>query len=391
MAATQRLQPGPNTNAAGGVVNPADPAALVKADILLQRQNETVVAASIEESRSPAGRGQRLPLRRLPGRPEFRRRPELHHPADRETLPPAALGKPLPIRATGGPVGAWTGVYRSCDRGRTWIGSALPGGPLDNSPASQFRDGSASPLKDLSDEATLQGGHAETTDPFLMAGPGGRMHMVVLGFVRFPNGSVGNSRMYYASYTDRNNRRRRQLLQLRLHAPDRQRGQPTSARARPHPFIDKPSMAVDKDGIDLSSATPLFTDSREEQDRDRAIDRRRRHLDEDDPAPEPGLPAQSRHDHGNRPANGVVYVAWRLFYQNWPLMVVSRSFDRGKTFLPATPISHWWPAKSLDAIVTQLKAAKLQPFDQFSETPGSPIRAQRRRGRWRFPASPPAW
>ena len=40
------LQPGPNVNAAGGIVNPGDPAALVKSDILMQRQNETVVAAS---------------------------------------------------------------------------------------------------------------------------------------------------------------------------------------------------------------------------------------------------------------------------------------------------------------------------------------------------------
>ena len=40
------LQPGPNVNAAGGIVNPGDPAAFVKSDILMQRQNETVVAAS---------------------------------------------------------------------------------------------------------------------------------------------------------------------------------------------------------------------------------------------------------------------------------------------------------------------------------------------------------
>src|SRR3954453_12681343 len=43
---TMPLQPGPNVNAAGGIADPHDPAALVKADLNLQRQNETVAAAS---------------------------------------------------------------------------------------------------------------------------------------------------------------------------------------------------------------------------------------------------------------------------------------------------------------------------------------------------------
>src|SRR5262249_23481188 len=42
----------------------------------------------------------------------------------------------------------------------------------------------------------------------------------------------------------------------------------------------------------------------------------------------------------------------------------SHSYDRGKTFFPATPINHWFPAKTLDQIIQQLKAAKLRPFDQ---------------------------
>ena len=44
--AAVRPQPGPNVNAAAGVVDPNDPAALVKSDLLLQRQNETVVGSS---------------------------------------------------------------------------------------------------------------------------------------------------------------------------------------------------------------------------------------------------------------------------------------------------------------------------------------------------------
>ena len=362
---TQRLQPGPNTNAAGGVVNPSDPAALVKADILLQRQNETVVGASSRNSDHILAAANDYRFVDFPDDPGFGGGQNFITRLIAKFLG-RPLGKPLPIRATGGPVGAWTGVYRSCDRGRTWIGSALPGGPLDNSPASV---GSAtvqrSPLKDLSDEAIGQGGHAETTDPFLMAGPGGRMHMVVLGFVRFPNGGVGTSRMYYASYTDRNDREGGGCFNY-----DFTRLVDNAANyvgpGAPNPFIDKPSMAVDKDGSIYISYT-VFTDSV----KSKIVIARSNDGGATWKKTIPLLNLGFLRNHGTSTtvdANGIVYVAWRLFYQNWPLMVVSRSFDGGKTFLPATPISHWWPAKSLDAIVQQLKAARLQPFDQFGDT-----------------------
>ena len=42
------------------------------------------------------------------------------------------------------------------------------------------------------------------------------------------------------------------------------------------------------------------------------------------------------------------------------MMVVSKSYDKGRTFLPATPISHWWPSKSLKDIVKQLKGVEAQ-------------------------------
>jgi len=191
------LQPGPNVNAAAGIVDLRDPAALLKADLNLQRQNETVAAASVRNPDhilaaandyrfvdfpdDPGYGGGQSFIARLIAR-VFRR-------------PPA---RPVQRAAA---AGAWTGVYRSCDRGRTWIGSAVPGGPLDESEAAQ-----QSPLKALSNAAAASGAHAETTDPVLVAGPDGRMHLVVLGFVRFPNGAVGESRLYYVSYTDRNNR-----------------------------------------------------------------------------------------------------------------------------------------------------------------------------------------
>ena len=65
------------------------------------------------------------------------------------------------------------------------------------------------------------------------------------------------------------------------------------------------------------------------------------------------------------PLDGSVYVAWRVFYENWPLMVISRS-PNGKTFLPPSPITHEWPGKNLSQIVQQLKGSKLQPLDQLS-------------------------
>jgi hypothetical protein len=373
---SQKLQPGPNTNAAGGVVNPADPAALVKADVLLQRQNETVVAASSRNADHILAAANDYRFIDFPDDPHFGggqnfitrlvaklfRRP---------------LGKPMPIRATGGPRGAWTGVYRSCDRGRTWIGSALPGGPLDESPASKGSPTvQRSPLKDLSDQATFDGGHAETTDPFLMAGPGGRMHLVVLGFVRFPDGGVGKSRMFYASYTDRNDREGGGCFNYDFARLIDDADNYKSFNS-PNPFIDKPSMGVDKDGAIYISYT-VFTDAV----KSKIIIARSHDGGATWKKSAPLLSLGFLRNHGTTTtvdANGVVYVAWRLFYQDWPLMVVSRSYDKGQTFLPATPISHWWPTKSLNQIIAQLKAAKLQPFDQFGDTgPANPSTATAR-------------
>jgi hypothetical protein len=126
--------PGPNVNAVGGVADPKDPAALVKADLNLQRQNETVVAAST-----------RNPDHILAAANDYR---FVDFPQDQYyggaqnffTRLVARLfrkpGQRLPARAAAA-IGAWTGVYRSCDRGRTWIGSAVPGSPLDFSEASK--------------------------------------------------------------------------------------------------------------------------------------------------------------------------------------------------------------------------------------------------------------
>src|SRR5438067_2070006 len=192
------LQPGPNVNAVGGVANPHEPAALVKADLNQQRQNETVAAASTRNPDHILAAANDYRFVDFPEDQFFGGTQNFLSRLVARLFPGPA--RRVPARAAAA-VGAWTGVYRSCDRGRTWIGSAVPGSALDFSDAS---NGSA--LKRLTELAQLQGGHAETTDPVLVAGPGGRMHLAVLGFVRFAGGSVGDSRMYYVSYTDRNNR-----------------------------------------------------------------------------------------------------------------------------------------------------------------------------------------
>ena len=73
------------------------------------------------------------------------------------------------------------------------------------------------------------------------------MHVVVLGFIRFPNGAVGDSRLYYASYTDRNNHEGGACFNYDYTAEIDRAGQ-LHRTGRAAPFIDKPSMAVDKDG-----------------------------------------------------------------------------------------------------------------------------------------------
>jgi hypothetical protein len=363
-----RPVPGPNVNAAAGIVaNPADPAALVKSDLLLQRQNETVIAGS-----------NRNPDHLLAAANDYR---FVDFPQDQFLPDQGFLTRLLakifgrtpgraavPARATVA-VGAWTGIYRSCDRGATWIGSALPGSPLDASPASL-----ASPLKALSNTAEMQGGHAETTDPTLVAGPGGRMHVIVLGFVRFPDGTVGDSRVYYTSYTDLNNREGGGCFKYDFTVEVDRAGQYLGPKAT-SPFIDKPSMAVDKDGS-IYVAYTVFSDAINSK----VIVARSTDGGGTWSKSQPNVQQGFLKNHGTTmaidPLDGTLYVAWRVFYEGWPLMVISRSPNGAKTFLPPSPISDEWPGKNLSQIVQKLKGSKLQPFDQFSNEVDMPPTAR---------------
>src|SRR5438105_1056484 len=138
--ATTSPQPGPNINAAGGVVaDPKDPAALTKSDILVRQQNETVIGASTRNADHllAAANDYRFvdfPLDESYGeqtfiakvvssvRGLFARAFGLQEPGLGEEMQARPRGRHLP-KAAAAAVGAWTGVYRSCDRGHSWIGS----------------------------------------------------------------------------------------------------------------------------------------------------------------------------------------------------------------------------------------------------------------------------
>src|SRR5436190_2232682 len=361
-------QAGPNVNAASGIVaSPTDPAAFIKTDILQQRQNETVVAAST-----------RNPDHILAAANDYR---FVDFPQDANLMEEGLVTRLLaelcfrsapsrpPARATIG-VGAWTGVYRSCDRGATHIGSAVPGSPLDSSPASM-----ASPLKAFSNFAASipGGGHAETTDPTLVSGPNGQMHLFVLGFIRKTDGSVLDGRMFHVSYTDTNNREGGNCFRYD-YTVQFDRSDTYRSAAFPAPFLDKPSAAIDKDGTLYVSYT-VFDDANNSRivvarSSDGGISWTR------------AMPTLSKgflRNHGTTmavdPLSGEVFIAWRVFYQNWPLMVISRS-PNGKVFQSATPISDLWPGRNLEQIVENQKGSQLQPFDQFNNAPGGEATAR---------------
>jgi hypothetical protein len=363
---TAKPQPGPNVNTAAGIVaDPLDPAAFLKSDLLLQRQNETVVAASSRNPDHLLAAANDYRFVDFPDDQHFGEQGFIARLIAKLFRRPSA---PVPTRAAAA-VGGWTGVYRSCDHGGTWIGGALPGSPLDQTPVSL-----ASPMKQLSNLAEMQGAHAETTDPVILAGPSGRMHVVVLGFIRFPTGQVGESRVYYASYTDRNNREGGTCFNYD-YAAEVDRSTRYIAPGATVPFIDKPSAAIDKDGTLFVSYT-VFTDA----EKSKIVVARSGTNGASWTRTSPLLSIPALKNHGSvtvvDPVSGEVFVAWRVFYENWPLMVISRSISGGRLFLPGTPISHLWPAKTFPQIIQQLKLARLQPFDQFNNPPNTPATAR---------------
>ena len=199
-SAGEALQPGPNVNAAAGIVEPGDPAALIKSDMLLQRQNETVVAGSSRNPDHLLAAANDYRFVEFPDDPAF---------GGGQTFIARLIAKLF--QPAGGRSDADGSRRRQCRRldGRVPIVRSrrhldrqrAAGGPLDNSPASLAAQ-SAQAAQSLCPGQWPCRNHRSGAD----RGTGGRMHLAVLGFIRFDDGRVGSSRMYYASYTDRNNR-----------------------------------------------------------------------------------------------------------------------------------------------------------------------------------------
>ena len=155
------------------------------------------------------------------------------------------------------------------------------------------------------------GAHAETTDPVLVAGPGGRMHLVVLGFIRWDDGHVSDSRMYYNSYTDRNNLGGGSCF-IHDYQVELDRGSAYATPRSRSPFIDKPAIAVDRDGTLYVSYT-VFTD----ETNSKVVVARSTNGGQTWSKTSPLLNLGVLRNHGTTiaidPLNGTVYLAWRLF------------------------------------------------------------------------------
>src|SRR3990172_1408478 len=218
---------GPNRKVMRGVAEPGETDSEIKTDIFLQRQNEAVMAASavnpdhllaaandyrtidiandFSAGEPPPGAVSRL----------------VSWVLDRSSILARWLGlsssrpEPLPMGSD-----AWIGIYRSCNRGQTWIGGFVPGSPNDVSPASL-----ASPLKGL----------PAATDPVMHAAHDG---FVYVGGMAFNPG--GMSKIFVARYPDRNNLQGGSCFVYEL-----TRVVDAGAMKAAQKFLDKPAIAAD--------------------------------------------------------------------------------------------------------------------------------------------------
>jgi hypothetical protein len=215
-------EPGANHSVLTGFVDPLDPDAEIKTDMFKQRQNEGVlvpstvnaehliaaandyrtidqaedfgVGESSESFLSGLVSALRDALRRVLGRPDEPKRAQVPE--------------------------AWMGVYRSCDRGKSWIGGFVPGFPLDQSPASL-----ASPLQGLN----------AASDPVLASAQDGYAFLGGLAFIR-----DGISRIFVARYRDRFDREGGACFTYELTRVV-ESGSPNSDEK----FLDKPAIIAD--------------------------------------------------------------------------------------------------------------------------------------------------
>lgn len=325
VAANDSPQVGPNNNVVAGVLTtvptgqPDLNLARIKADILPQRQNESVIAAST-----------RNPDHLLAAANDYRT-VEIHDDAGIGEADNSFIARLLArvfgwTRRRGVPkdaaaAEAWMGIYRSCDRGRSWIGSLLPGSPNDTSPASM-----TSPLK----------GFEAATDPVLAPLPHGRVVVGGLAFTR-----NGPSRIFSAIYEDRNKREGGACWDF---VKNSIKTIADGARSSTGAFADKPAIASDvRNGNEYVYLSYTVFDGTQHDGRVRSKLMIARSWDG-------GVTWKSVTPKINRsflrsqgtaiavdPLSGHVYVVWRLFYDD--VMMLVKSTDFGVTWSSPTTIT----------------------------------------------------
>ncbi|HXV63631.1 MAG TPA: sialidase family protein, partial [Vicinamibacteria bacterium] len=219
------------------------------------------------------------------------------------------LGIPSGGKGLGSPAAvpdAWIGVYRSCNRGQTWVGSLVPGSPNDVSPASL-----ASPLRGLE----------TASDPWLVPAHDGLMYLGGLAFTR-----EGLSKIFVARYTDRNNLEGGNCFVYDFTTVVAEGAKKASSR-----FVDKPAMAVDvpRGGAAFGSVYIAYAEFQRNMTRasiqfafstdgGRSFSSPKKLSD--------GLMLSQGVALAVNPTDGTVYVVWRDFLTNQIYFTSSQSF-----------------------------------------------------------------
>jgi hypothetical protein len=324
---------GPNHDVLAGPVEPGDPEAFVKTDLFRQRENEPVVAVSSvhpEHFLVASNDYRTIDIAEDFGLGEddgsiLTTVTHLFKEAGRLLARLVGWSPPEPSKA---PIAshpeAWMGVYRSCDRGRTWFSGLLPGSPHDLSPASL-----GSPLRGLD----------AASDPALATGRNGHLYLGGMAFHR-----TGTTKIFAVRYTDRTDREGGVCFDY-----DFARVMDEGSSSSTGKFADKPTILADPFG-NVYIAYTLFT-GLEVGGNFRSRIRFFRSTDD-------GLTWSSAKtisrslNHGQGaalavdPRNGALYAVWRDFVDNKILFV--KSTDFGQNFSAPRPVH----------------PLAIQPFDQ---------------------------
>src|SRR5438034_3242182 len=322
--ATDPPKPGPNNNVVSGVLTTIPLAtdqagrnlAAIKTDLLLQRQNEPVVAASTRNPDHLIAAANDYRTVAISG--DFGVGESTSSFVARLIARVFGRSRPNPIAEEADAAEAWMGIYRSCDRGRTWIGSLVPGSPNDVSTASV-----ASPLK----------GYDAASDPVIASLPRGRV--VVGGLVFTRNGP---SAIFSTLYEDQNNHEGGACFS---YVANSTRIIATATNASNGAFADKPAMGSDtRGGVDyVYMSYTVFDGLQNGRVRSKLMVARSADGGVTWTSATPKINKSYLRSQGSAiaidPLNGDVYVVWRLFYDNVMMMV--KSTDHGLNW--STPVN----------------------------------------------------